>query len=67
MTLQTWRRLEQEWSVRAACMAIAIAALAACDAGHAQLGERAVKFILPVAAASGVDATAQNAFHVSAG
>lgn len=55
MTLQTRRRLERKWSVRAACMAIAIAALGACDAGRAQLGERAVKFILPVAAASGVD------------
>ncbi len=49
------RRLPRPSLLGLVRITIAVAALATWAPAHAQLGERAVKFILPVATASGVD------------
>jgi tripartite-type tricarboxylate transporter receptor subunit TctC len=43
------------WLMHAGGFALMLAALGTASVAHAQVGERAIKFILPVATASGVD------------
>ena len=55
MTMNRQRRAQRRTAIGALGIALGAAALVAMGPLHAQVGDRAVRFILPVATASGVD------------
>jgi tripartite-type tricarboxylate transporter receptor subunit TctC len=55
MTMNRQRRAQRRTAIGALGIALGAAALVAMGPLHAQMGDRAVRFILPVATASGVD------------
>ena len=55
MNRRTKQYSDRNSAFRALCMAMAMVTLVVSSSGQAQFGEKAVKFILPVASASGVD------------